>query len=130
MSASLGVRVLCCKVMGYPATGKSWKTILSHELHRISSSSHSHLFLCPVPPSVLPHQLSKVPSNPSVEAPPLCRKIVWADDGKQSKTVITAVKSPFVLYKHGVCFVASYNTFQEFRKQKSFPRSLQDEKYF
>lgn len=130
MSASLGVRVLCCKVMGYPVTGKSWKMILSHELHRISSSSHSQLFLCPVPPSVLPHQLSKVPSNPSVEAPPLYRKIGWADDGKQSKTVITAVKSPFVLYKHGVCFVASYNTFQEFGKEKSFPRSPQDEKYF
>lgn len=74
---------------------------------------------CP-PPSVLLHYLYKVPSNPSVEAPLLCRKTVRVDDAKQSKTIITAVKLRFVLSKHGVCFVAYYNMFQEFRKQKSF----------
>lgn len=72
------------------------------------------------PPSLLLHYLYKVPSNPSVEAPQLWRKIVWVDDAKQGKTIITAVKLRFVLSKHGVCFVAYYNMFKEFRKQKSF----------
>lgn len=95
MSTSLEVGVSCCKVMDYPGTGRSWKMILSYELHRMSSLSHSHLFVSPAPPSsfFFSSYQSKVPFNPSVEFLPLRQKIVWVDYAKQSKTVNTAVKS-------------------------------------
>lgn len=95
MSTSLELGFSCCKVIGYPGMGGSWKMILSYELHRTLSLSHSHLFLYPVPPSsfFLTSYQSKVPSNPSVESLPLCRKIVKVGNAKQSKTVSTAVKS-------------------------------------